>query len=548
MTLGRMADVCGGIYYGREEDRDREVCAITTDSRKAESGCLFAAIKGERADGHDFIGQVFEKGALCVIGEREPETLFNYIKVESTIKALGALAAYYLEQLSIPVVGITGSVGKTSTKEMVAAVLSQKYRTLKTAGNFNNELGLPLTIFRLREENQIAVLEMGINHFGEMHNLARIAKPDTCVITNIGQCHLEFLGDRDGVLRAKTEIFDFLRPDGYIVLNGDDDKLAGVESVKVAACACTKPELVREAGDDSCRADTSELAAGTCAKNVLHLTNSAGSGVRENAGTREIDSGRMLHPTFFGFGQENDIYANHIVKKGLDGIECRICVAKKLSADQTAKTLSSSAPQNTLDAHTMAGERNAEESVDTFTVQIPIPGIHMVMNALAATAVGLHYGLTFDEIRAGIESLQPVSGRFHIIHTEQFTIIDDCYNANPMSMKASLEVLQDGLGRKVAILGDMGELGGEEEQMHREVGEAAGEMDIDLCICVGPLSAQIAAGVNTVNAEMPTVVLPNLQTLLAQLGSLVQKGDTILVKASHFMHFEKVVAKLEEMG
>ncbi|MCD8014578.1 MAG: UDP-N-acetylmuramoyl-tripeptide--D-alanyl-D-alanine ligase [Lachnospiraceae bacterium] len=578
MTLGRMADACGGIYYGREDDRDREVCAITTDSRKAEPGCLFAAIKGERVDGHDFIGQVFEKGALCVIGEREPEALFNYIKVESTIKALGDLAAYYLEQLSIPVVGITGSVGKTSTKEMVAAVLSQKYRTLKTAGNFNNELGLPLTIFRLREEDQIAVLEMGINHFGEMHNLARIAKPDTCVITNIGQCHLEFLGDRDGVLRAKTEIFDFLRPDGYIVLNGDDDKLAGVETVKTAACVCTKQEQVKEAGDDSCRADTSELAAGTCAKNMLHLTNDSGSGVRGNLCTREIDSGRTLHPTFFGFGQENDIYADHIVKKGLDGIECRICVAKKLSADQTAKTLSSSAPQNSLDAHTMAQsisdahtmvqntldahtmsqnisdvhamaeDRNVDGSVSTFTVRIPIPGIHMVMNALAATAVGLHYGLTFDEIRAGIESLQPVSGRFHIIHTEQFTIIDDCYNANPMSMKASLEVLQDGLARKVAILGDMGELGEEEAQMHREVGEAAGGLNIDLCICVGPLSEQIADGVNAVNAGMPTVVLPNLQTLLAKLDTLVQKGDTILVKASHFMHFEKVVAKLEEMG
>ncbi|MCD7745458.1 MAG: UDP-N-acetylmuramoyl-tripeptide--D-alanyl-D-alanine ligase [Lachnospiraceae bacterium] len=593
MTLGRMADVCGGIYYGREEDRDREVCAITTDSRKAEPGCLFAAIKGERVDGHDFVGQVFGKGALCVIGEQEPEFLCssqgvpvgqrasddsdaltdvkngignsgktagsfsdagdgarmgNYIKVESTIKALGDLAAYYLEQLSIPVVGITGSVGKTSTKEMVAAVLSQKYRTLKTAGNFNNELGLPLTIFRLREEDQIAVLEMGINHFGEMHNLARIAKPDTCVITNIGQCHLEFLGDRDGVLRAKTEIFDFLRPDGHIILNGDDDKLASVEAVEVPARAGTQSERATETGDDPRWADVSEQAAGICEKNVLHLTKTAGLGTCGNSDAGEIDSSRKLRPTFFGFGQENDIYADHIVKKGLDGIECRICVAGKAFEAQTAKRLPSDDSKNTGDSHTMAENQNSAEPVTAFTVQIPIPGIHMVMNALAATAVGLHYGLTFDEIRAGIESLQPVSGRFHIIHTEQFTIIDDCYNANPMSMKASLEVLQDGLGRKVAILGDMGELGGEEEQMHRGVGEAAGGMDIDLCICVGPLSAQIAAGVNAVNAGMPTVTLPNLQTLLAQLGSLVKKGDTILVKASHFMHFEKVVAKLEEMG
>ncbi|MCC8066319.1 MAG: UDP-N-acetylmuramoyl-tripeptide--D-alanyl-D-alanine ligase [Clostridiales bacterium] len=474
MTLIRMAGVCGGTYYGRDEDREREICSVMTDSRKAEPGCLFAAIKGERVDGHDFIPAVLEKGALCVITEREPEELEiqtekkstdcagkpslcgNYIKVESTIAALGALAAYYLEQLAIPVVGITGSVGKTSTKEMIAAVLSQKYRTLKTAGNFNNELGLPLTIFRLREEDQIAVLEMGINHFGEMHRLAGIAKPDTCVITNIGQCHLEFLGDRDGVLRAKTEIFDYLRPDGHIILNGDDDKLITVNEVK------------------------------------------------------------GIQPTFFGIGTENDIYADQIVKKGLDGIECRICVAK-------------------------------QQETGSFTVLIPIPGIHMVMNALAATAVGLQYGLTFDEIRAGIESLQPVSGRFHMVHTDLFTIIDDCYNANPVSMKASLEVLQDGLNRKVAILGDMGELGTEEEEMHRGVGEFAGGLDIDLCICTGPLSAHIAEGIHAVNPEMKTVVFPNLQTLLAQLSSLICRDDTILVKASHFMHFEKVVAKLEEM-
>ncbi|MCD7735777.1 MAG: UDP-N-acetylmuramoyl-tripeptide--D-alanyl-D-alanine ligase [Lachnospiraceae bacterium] len=494
MTLSRIAKACGGIYYGSEADREREISSITTDSRKAEPGCLFAAIKGEHVDGHDFIPAVLEKGALCVIVETPPREARrisrpkdedasrrgqdaasipmryaqeaavetsprearcgNYIKVESTVAALGALAACYLEQLSIPVVGVTGSVGKTSTKEMIAAVLSQKYRTLKTAGNFNNELGLPLTIFRLREEDQIAVLEMGINHFGEMHRLAAIAKPDTCVITNIGQCHLEFLGNRDGVLRAKSEIFDFLRPDGYIILNGDDDKLITVDVVK---------------------------------------------GIR---------------PVFFGLGGENDIYADRIEKKGLDGVECRICIAGKTS----------------------------------FTVLIPIPGIHMVMNALAATAVGLRYGLTPDEIRAGIESLQPVSGRFHIIHTEKYTIIDDCYNANPVSMKASLEVLQDGLGRRVAILGDMGELGNEEEQMHREVGEFAGGLDMDLCICVGSLSAYIAEGILAAHAGIKTVVLPNLQTLLAQLPDLVQKDDTILVKASHFMHFEKIVAKLEELS
>lgn len=452
LTLERIAMICDGVYFGSETDKGKEISSITTDSRKAEQGSLFAAIKGERVDGHSFIPSVFEKGALCVISEQELDMpAGNYIKVDSTLDALKAIAEDYLEQLAIPVVGITGSVGKTSTKEMVAAVLSQKYNTLKTAGNFNNELGLPLTVFRLRDEHEMAVLEMGISDFGEMHRLAKIAKPDTCVITNIGQCHLEFLGDRDGILRAKTEIFDFLRPDGHIILNGDDDKLETVKEV------------------------------------------------------------RGIRPVFFGIDCENEIYADHIEKRGLDGISCRI--------------------------HTQQG---------SFKTLIPIPGIHMVLNALAGTAVGLQYGLTLDEIRAGIESLQPVGGRFHIIKTEQYTIIDDCYNANPVSMKASLEVLQDGLGRKVAILGDMGELGADEVQLHYGVGEFAGGLDIDCCICVGPLCRNLADGILSVNQQMQVHCVDTLQELLKKLPAYLQAQDTVLVKASHFMHFEKIVEKLTE--
>lgn len=451
MTLRHMAEACGGFLRGDESEWDREAAAITTDSRKAEPGGIFAAIPGARVDGHAFIPAVLEQGALGVISEKEPApgAKGNYIVVESTLQALKKIAAYYLEQLQIPVVGITGSVGKTSTKEMIAAVLSQKYRTLKTLGNFNNELGLPLTVFRIRDEDEIAVLEMGISSFGEMHRLAEIAKPDTCVITNIGQCHLEFLGDRDGVLRAKTEIFDFLREDGHIILNGDDDKLETIREVK---------------------------------------------GVR---------------PVFFGLDAESGVYADSITKRGLDGVACTI--------------------------HTKEG---------AFDVLIPIPGLHMVYNALAGTAVGLCYGLTLDQIRAGIESLQPVGGRFNVIHAQRCTIIDDCYNANPMSMKASLGVLQDAVGRKVAILGDMGELGPEEELLHRQVGEYAGTVDLDACICVGPLCARMAEGIRAVNPEMRVVWMENLQELLRQIAYLVKEGDTVLVKASHFMHFEKVVEKL----
>ena len=171
-----------------------------------------------------------EAGALATLSERILENAdFPYIKVESSLQAVKDIAEFYLQQLQIPVVGITGSVGKTSTKEVIASVLKEKYRTLKTQGNFNNELGLPLTVFRLRDEDEIAVLEMGISDFGEMTRLAKIARPDTCVITNIGTCHLENLGDRDGVLKAKTEIFKYLQKDGHIVLNGDDDKLCTVK-------------------------------------------------------------------------------------------------------------------------------------------------------------------------------------------------------------------------------------------------------------------------------------------------------------------------------
>lgn len=233
MTPCRIAEVCGGIYHGTKETGIREIESITTDSRQAAEGCLFVAVKGERVDGHDFIPSVFEKGAACVVCEREPEhPSGSWIQVKSSLQAIKDMAEFYRKQLDIQVVGITGSVGKTSTKEVIASVLSEKYRLLKTLGNFNNELGLPLTVFRLREEHQIAVLEMGISDFGEMHRLSKIARPDVCVITNIGQCHLEYLKDRDGVLRAKSEIFDFMQPEGRIVLNGDDDKLSAVQEVK----------------------------------------------------------------------------------------------------------------------------------------------------------------------------------------------------------------------------------------------------------------------------------------------------------------------------
>ena len=450
MTLGNIADACGGIYHGTEAAKENTIAAITTDSRKAGKDTLFGAIKGERVDAHKFIPAVFEQGALCVISEQELEAPAGaYIQVDSSLQAIKDIAEFYRKQLDIKVVGITGSVGKTSTKEMIASVLSEKYRVLKTLGNFNNELGLPLTVFRLREEDEIAVLEMGISHFGEMHRLSKIARPDICVITNIGQCHLEFLGDRDGILKAKTEIFDYLAPAGTIVLNGDDDTLATLREVK------------------------------------------------------------GIQPVFFGIDSDRMISATQIHSLGLKGIACRICTGQ-----------------------------------GDFDVTIPIPGYHMVYNALAGTAVGLSLGMTTEEIKRGIEKLESLSGRFHIIETDNYTVVDDCYNANPVSMKASLKVLGDALGRKVAILGDMGELGENEQQLHEEVGVAAGQQGIQLLICVGALSEGMARAAKETNPQMEVIHKQTLEEAIDSLQQCLKQGDTILVKASHFMHFEKIVEVL----
>ncbi|MDD3278845.1 MAG: UDP-N-acetylmuramoyl-tripeptide--D-alanyl-D-alanine ligase [Lachnospiraceae bacterium] len=447
LTLEHIAAACHGTYVGAEHEKSMCVSDITTDSRKNTDGCLFVPIKGARVDGHDYIPQVIADGALAVLSENDlGKQEFPYIRIKSSLQAVKDIAEYYLQQVHIPVVGITGSVGKTSTKEVIAAVLAQKYQVLKTQGNFNNELGLPLTVFRIREDDEIAVLEMGISDFGEMSRLARIARPETAVITNIGWCHLENLRDRDGIFRAKTEIFDYLKPQGNVILNGDDDKLNQVTEVQGKS------------------------------------------------------------PMLFGISHNNDVYATDMVSLGLKGVTCRI--------------------------HTPGG---------SFDTLIPMPGQHMVYNALAGTCVGLTYGLSLQQIKAGIESLQPVSGRFHIIENEKYTIVDDCYNANPVSMKASIAVLGDALGRKVAVLGDMGELGADEAALHAEVGTYAGEQKLDALYCVGPLCRHMAEAAKKACPSMEVQHFDTRDLLIRQLPSLLKKGDTILIKASHFMQFERII-------
>ena len=475
LTIKNIAAVTGGICYGLEEKQNLEVSAVVTDSRKAQRDCLFAAIKGERVDGHRFVRQVCQAGGIALVENREclgfPGA--EAVLVPSTLEAIKKIAAFYLRQLSIPVVGIVGSVGKTSTKELTASVLSRGYRVLKTEGNFNNELGVPLTIFRLTTEDQLAVLEMGINHFGEMHRLAEITCPETVVFTNIGCSHLEFLGSRDGILKAKSEVFDFIRPGGHIILNGDDDKLITVQDVH---------------------------------------------GIR---------------PVFYGIrNQECAFRAREIRSLGFSGSSFVLV--------------------------TPEGE---------IPVTVPAPGIHMVYNALAAASAGITYGLTLEQVRDGIAAAPSLSGRFQVIRTDYLTIVDDCYNANPGSMKASLEILAEEdtesagkesgenrsllPGRRVAILGDMGELGENTEALHREVGEYAGKLCLDLLCTIGPLSRKLAEAAAEENPELTVRSFDRVEELLDALQKqtadqpLLQKNDTVLVKASHFMNFGRIVEALK---
>lgn len=448
MTLTAIAKACNGRLFG-SDCAGKEVTGVVVDSRLVKKDNLFIATVGERVDGHCFINDVFEKGALAVICEKAPDVSAGpYILVESSFTALKDIAKWYRMQLNIKVVGITGSVGKTSTKEFVSSVLAQKYSVLKTEGNFNNEIGLPLTILKILNIHEVAVIEMGISNFGEMHRLSEIAKPDICVITNIGQCHLENLKSREGILKAKTEIFDFMNDNGSVCVNGDDDMLATIGEVK----------------------------------------------------------GKK--PVRFGLNGYLDVYATDIKTQGLFGNTCDIHVKNQI-----------------------------------FSADIPLPGEHMVLNALAATSVGTLLDMTCEEIAAGIKSVQPVGGRSNIIRQEKMTIIDDCYNANPVSMKAAIDLLSMADTNKVAILGDMGELGAAEEALHREIGIYAAASAVDVIICVGILSYYMYVGASQ-NFKGTLLYFETREKLIEALPEILQENDTVLVKASHFMGFENVVKAL----
>lgn len=466
MTLQNIAAACGGTLYQAEGVETKEITCAEIDSRRIKAGGLFFASEGEKVDGHKFIGQVFEKGALCVVTVKTPEAVEKehgipasawgaYILVEDSFLALKKIGAYYRSLLSLPVVGITGSVGKTSTKEFIAGVLAEKYHVLKTEGNFNNEIGLPLTLLRIRKEHEAAVVEMGISDFGEMSRLGEMARPDICVITNIGQCHLENLHDRAGIFKAKTEIFDYMQEDGEVCLNGEDDFLSKVETVN--------------------------------GRKVHHF------GISEN-------------PHF-------EVYATDIENKGLFGSSALLHLNGK------------SCP-----------------------IEISLPGEHMVINATAAAAVGSLLGLTMEQIQAGIRKVAPVGGRSNLLRLSDKVIIDDCYNANPVSMKAAVDLLLTAEGRKIAVLGDMFELGENALKMHAGVGAYAAEKGVDvLCAVGGQSEAMYEAALNAAGDNQKILYFKDREALLNGLPGLLKSDDTILVKASHGMGFDKVVELLKTL-
>ena len=444
LTPQKIAEVTGGEYVGKKDSRSVSVAGAVRDNRDVKPGNLFVCIRGAHVDGHAFANNAFESGAACCLSEQMiPDAKGPYVIVESTLEAIKILGGYYRRLFDIPVIGITGSVGKTTAKELIAAVLETKLHVLKTEMNLNNELGVPLTLMALNRRHEAAVIEMGISDFGEMSKLAEIVRPDILVMTNIGYSHIKELGDLEGVLRAKSEAFTYMKPGGIAVLNGDDKLL------------------------------------------------------------KDYDPG--MRKITFGLGEHNDIRAENVITEGIEFVE----------ADITCET-------------------------GQFHMRIPAYGSHLANLAPAATVVGRLLGLKDREICRGFLRYAPVEGRSNVTNPAGITLIDDCYNANPASVKAALGSISKLPGRHVAILGDMLNLSGFSEQMHYEVGKFTADCGIDILICQGEHARFIYDGFTCAGGAL-AYYYPLMAELLTETPAHIKKGDVVLVKASHDMHFEKLL-------
>lgn len=448
MTPCTAREICAAVGGTLLQDSGAPVTGVTTDSRAVQPGQLFIPLVGERFDGHAYIAKALEGGAAGCLTAAAPETLLPgklYIQVADTRLALKALASWYRDKFDLPVVQVTGSAGKTTTKEMIASVLSQRYNTLRTEGNFNNDIGAPLTLLRLMPEHQAAVIETGMNHFGEIRYLGEMVRPDIAVITNVGDAHIENLGNtRQGILRAKCEIFENLTPEGVAVLNGDDELLNTV----------TLPQTILRCG------------------------------VGDGCGVRVTD----------------------IDDRGLEGVACTV---------------------------TIEGEH--------YRLTTSAPGRYMIYPMAMAAAIGRRLGLTGEEIAAGVAAYTTVGSRMHLIRLPgERLVIDDCYNANPQSMAEGLRMLAASPAQhRVAVLGDMGELGQLTAQAHRDMGA--------LTCRLGLTAVAVGEKMHALTETDPQAQwFATVEEAMPAIRQLFTPGTAVLVKASHAMHFERIVKELEK--
>ena len=448
MTGCTVKELCAAVGGTLLQQSGAVVTQVSTDSRSIPNRALFVPLVGERFDGHDYLDAALESGAAGCLTARKPASLLQdkfYIQVSDTLEALKALASWYRAKFDIPMVQVTGSAGKTTTKEMIAAVLSQRFSTLKTQANFNNAIGTPMTLLNLAPEHQAAVIETGMNHFGEIRYLGEMVRPTVAVITNVGDAHIENLGGtRQGILQAKCEIFENLQPGGLAVLNGDDELLSGL-TLPFETVLC---------------------------------------GRHERCGVR----------------------VTNVAEHGIEGVTCTVTTKR-----------------------------------DVYEVSIPSPGAYMIYPAAMAIAIGEHLGLTKAELLSGIAAYRPVGSRMHLVRCgNDRIIIDDCYNANPQAMAEALRILaQTEHPRRMAVLGDMGELGDLTEQAHRDMGALTRTLGLDTVVAVGPKAKAIQ------DANPDVLWFPTVAEALSAIRAAFTAGTAVLVKASHAMHFTDIVKDLE---
>jgi len=424
-----------------------EVLSVTTDSRDVPCSSLFVALKGEFFDGHRFTKAAVERGAICVLSHEDLGEL-PHIRVADTRYAFLDLAKWYLEQFNIPVIGITGSAGKTTAKDMIAAVLAAKFNIVKTEGNYNNEVGLPLTVFRIDHTTEIAVLEMGMNQFGEIHNLSRVGTPEVCIITNIGDAHIGNLGSREGILKAKSEIFDYADKNAVAILNGDDVLLKDI------------------------RPNVSE---------ILYF------GTNESA--------------FCRFEKLDDF--------GLNGTSWKMIVDGA-----------------------------------SFEINLSLPGDYLAYNAAVAVAVGVHFGMSPKEIAKAFLTFRPSKNRMDIFEINGVTFINDVYNAAPPSMRAMIDSILSVKGRKICVFGDMLELGHKSMDYHIEIGEYAKAAGVGTMFLQGEFAKGYERGFNPKQGG-EVFCFDEVVSLTTKLKEYVTEGDTVLIKASRGMKFEKIIEALK---